>query len=73
MAGRHSGEHANFEGAPLMAELKSFAADACWALIDETRSALRSPAQRRWCLGVTAYLVFAFLMGNALSEMWKIY
>ncbi len=55
-----------------MAELKSFAADACWALIDEVQSTLKSPAQRRWCVAVTAYLVFAFLMGNALSEMWKI-
>ncbi len=56
-----------------MAELKSFAADTCWALIDEAQSVLTSPQQRRWCLGVTAYLVFAFLMGNALSEMWNIY
>ncbi len=56
-----------------MAELRSFAADAWWALIDETRTSLQSPAQRRWCLGVTAYLVASFLMGNALSEMWKIY
>ncbi len=56
-----------------MAELRSFAADAWWALIDEAHSALNSPAQRRWCLGVTAYLIVAFLMGNALSEMWKIY
>jgi hypothetical protein len=56
-----------------MAEITSFAADAWWALIDEARGALKSPAQRRWCLGVTAYLVGAFLMGNALSEMWKLY
>ncbi len=56
-----------------MAELKSFAADALWALIDEAQAMLTSPQQRRWCLGVTAYLVAAFLMGNALSEMWKIY
>jgi hypothetical protein len=56
-----------------MAEMKSFAADAWWALIDETQTAIRSPAQRRWCMGVTAYLVGAFLMGNALSEMCRIY
>jgi hypothetical protein len=56
-----------------MVELKSFAADAWWAFLDETQSVLTSPHQRRWCLGVTAYLVFAFLMGNALSEMWQIY
>jgi hypothetical protein len=56
-----------------MVELKSFAADAWWALIDEAQSAFTSPEQRRWCLGVTAYLVVAFLMGNALSEMWNIY
>jgi hypothetical protein len=56
-----------------MAELRSFAADAWWALIDEAQTSLQSPAQRRWCLGVTAYLVASFLMGNALSEMWKIY
>ncbi len=56
-----------------MAEIRSFAADAWWALIDATQSALKSPLQRRWCLGVTAYLVASFLMGNALSEMWKIY
>jgi hypothetical protein len=56
-----------------MAELKSFAADAWWALIHEARSAFTSPEQRRWCLGVTAYLVAAFLMGNALNEMWNIY
>jgi hypothetical protein len=56
-----------------MAELKSFVADAWWALIDEAHSTLKSPAQRRWCLGVTAYLVFSFLMGNALSEMFNVY
>jgi hypothetical protein len=56
-----------------MAELKSFAADAWWALLDEAKSAFASPRQRRWCFGVTAYLVFAFLMGNALSEMWNTY
>jgi len=56
-----------------MAEIKSFAADAWLVLIDEAQSMLTSRYQRRWCLGVTAYLVFAFLMGNALSEMWKIY
>jgi hypothetical protein len=56
-----------------MAELKSFAADAWWALVDEAQCMLTSPYQRRWCFGVTAYLVFAFLMGNALSEMWNIY
>jgi hypothetical protein len=56
-----------------MAELKSFAADAWWALVDEAKSAFTSAEQRRWCLGVTAYLVVAFLMGNALSEMWNIY
>jgi hypothetical protein len=56
-----------------MTELKSFVADAWWALIDEAQSAVRSPAQRRRCLGVTAYLVFSFLMGNALSEMLNVY
>jgi hypothetical protein len=56
-----------------MAELKLFAEDAWWALLDEAQSVVRSPAQRRWCLGVTAYLVFSFLMGNALSEMLNIY
>jgi hypothetical protein len=56
-----------------MAEIKSFAEDAWWALIDETQSVLSSSHQRRWYLGVTAYLVFAFLMGNALSEMWRFY
>jgi hypothetical protein len=72
MAGRHSGHVFKLKEPLLMAELKSFAADAWWALIDEAKSTLRSPAQRRWCAGVTAYLVFAFLMGNALSEMLKI-
>jgi hypothetical protein len=56
-----------------MAELRSFAADAWWAAVDEAQSAFTSPERRRSCLGVTAYLVIAFLMGNALSEMWRIY
>ena len=56
-----------------MAELKSFAADAYWVLIDAVETALQSPEQRRWIIGVTVYLAFAFLTGNALSEMWSIY
>jgi len=56
-----------------MAEIKSFAADACWSLIDRADAFLRSPQQQRWCLGVAAYLVAAFLVGNGLSEMWNIY
>jgi hypothetical protein len=56
-----------------MAEIKSFAADACWAVIDGVETAVKEPENRRWYLGVTAYLLFAFLAGNAMSEMWNIY
>ena len=56
-----------------MAEIKSFATDACWALIDRAEAVLHSPDQQRWCFGVTAYLLGSFLVGNALSEMWNIY
>lgn len=56
-----------------MAEIKSFASNAFWVVIDGAGTALRSPEQRRWYVGVAAYLVGAFLMGNALSEMWNIY
>jgi hypothetical protein len=56
-----------------MAEIKSFASDAFWVVIDGAGAALHSPEQRRWYIGVTAYLVAAFLMGNALSEMWNVY
>jgi hypothetical protein len=56
-----------------MAEIKSFAGDAYWAVIDEVQTACRTPAQRRWYAGVTIYLLFAFLAGNAMSEMWNVY
>ncbi len=54
-----------------MAEIKSFAGDAYWAVIDEVQTAWRTPAQRRWYVGVTIYLLFAFLAGTAMSEMWN--
>jgi len=54
-----------------MAEIKSFAGDAYWAVIDEVQTAWSTPAQRRWYVGVTIYLLFAFLAGNAMSEMWN--
>jgi hypothetical protein len=56
-----------------MAEIKSFASDAFWVVIDGAGTVLHSPEQRRWYAGVTIYLAVAFLMGNALSEMWNIY
>jgi hypothetical protein len=56
-----------------MAEIKSFASDAFWVAVDGAGTALHSPEQRRWYIGVTAYLVGAFLMGNALSEVWNVY
>jgi hypothetical protein len=56
-----------------MAEIKSFASDALWVVIDGAGTALNSPEHRRWYAGVAVYLVVAFLMGNALSEMWNIY
>jgi hypothetical protein len=55
-----------------MAETKSFAADASWAVVDVIETFLRSPEQQRLCLGVTAYLFGAFLLGNGLSEVWNV-
>lgn len=56
-----------------MAEIRSFASDACWVAIDRMQAFLRSPDQQRWCIGVTAYLIASFAVGNALSEAWNIY
>ena len=50
------------QGMKAMAEIKSFAGDAYWAVIDEVQTACRTPAQRRWYAGVTIYLLFAFLI-----------
>ncbi len=55
-----------------MAEMKSFASDACWVVIDRVQGFLGSPDQQRWCIGVTAYLLASFLIGNAMSEAWNI-
>lgn len=55
-----------------MAEIKSFVADASWAVVDTVEIFLRSPEQQRMCLGVTAYLLGAFLLGNGLSEAWNV-
>ena len=56
-----------------MAEMKSFASDACWVVIDRMQAFLNSSDQQRWCIGVTAYLVASFLVGNVMSEAWNIY
>jgi hypothetical protein len=56
-----------------MAEIRAFASDASLALIDAADTFVNSPQQQRWCAGVAAYLIAAFLAGNALSEMWNIY
>jgi hypothetical protein len=55
-----------------MAEIKSLAADASWAVVDAVETFLRSREQQRMCLGVTAYLLGAFLLGNGLSEAWYV-
>jgi len=55
-----------------MAEIKSFASDASWVVIDAVGTFFQSPQQQRTCLGVTAYLLGAFLFGNGLSEVWNV-
>lgn len=55
-----------------MAEIKSFAADVTWVVVDTVETFFHTPQQQRFCLGVTAYLLGAFLLGNGLSEVWTV-
>jgi hypothetical protein len=55
-----------------MTEIKSFAADATWVAVDAVQTFFQEPQQQRYCLGVTAYLIGAFLVGNGLSEVWTV-
>jgi hypothetical protein len=55
-----------------MTEIKSFAADATWVVVDAIESFFRDTHRQRYCLGVTAYLIGAFLLGNGLSEVWTV-
>jgi hypothetical protein len=58
-----------------MAErLKSLAFDA-WADIAEQAAgaAIYVAQEQEWLLGVTAYLMTAFVAGNIMSTVWHLY
>lgn len=58
-----------------MAERLKFVALEAWAEIAETAAgaALFIANERERVLGVTAYLMTAFVTGNVMSAIWNIY
>lgn len=55
-------------------ELKILALEG-WATVAEAAEGVTSyvTRERQWVLGVTAYLMTAFVTGNIASAVWNIY